>query len=272
MIVTMHGLSTMHCNCATEVRLAAETGYQGIEFMEGKLLRYLDFFPAEDLRALLDKHNVQARCINAVKHVETQGEQFEVALQQTRILSAAAEVLGCPVIQLVPFEGLENLPYDEGFEITCNNISQICDIGAPHGINFQLEVIAWAPIHSLKQGLDVIERVGKDNLKMVVDFWHLWAGEDTTPDEVAKLDKDMITGVHFCDGVRIPKDGPWEETECRGYMAGEGNIPVKEWCDAVKATGFNGTWSSELLSPKHWEWDLRDVAIKARADMIEYGG
>ena len=89
---------------------------------------------------------------------------------------------------------------------------------------------------------------------------------------VAKLDKDMITGVHFCDGVRIPKDGPWEETECRGYMAGEGNIPVKEWCDAVKATGFNGTWSSELLSPKHWEWDLRDVAIKARADMIEYGG
>ena len=66
MIVTMHGLSTMHCNCATEVRLAAETGYQGIEFMEGKLLRYLDFFPAEDLRALLDKHNVQARCINAV--------------------------------------------------------------------------------------------------------------------------------------------------------------------------------------------------------------
>ena len=176
------------------------------------------------------------------------------------------------MIQLVPFEGLEDLPYEEGFELTCKNISQIVDIGKSYGVKFQLEVIAWAPIHSLRQGLDVLQRVNKDNLGMVVDFWHLWAGGDTTPADVAKLDHSVIYGVHFCDGKMIPKEGPWEEPSLRGYLAGEGDIDVKAWCAAVKSTGFDGTWSSELLSPKHWEWDLWEVAREARRLMIEYAG
>ena len=50
MIVAMHGLSTMHCNVATEVRMARETSYEGIEFVEGKVLRYLEQgFTAEQL-------------------------------------------------------------------------------------------------------------------------------------------------------------------------------------------------------------------------------
>jgi len=60
MIVTMHGLSTMHCNVVTEIRMASETGYEGIEFVETKLLRYLDQgFKAEDLNPLLKKYNIE---------------------------------------------------------------------------------------------------------------------------------------------------------------------------------------------------------------------
>ena len=51
---------------------------------------------------------------------------------------------------------------------------------------------------------------------------------------------------------------------------GEGDFDAKAWGDAVKSTGFDGTWSSELLSPKHWEWDLREVAREARRLMVEY--
>ena len=271
MIVTMHGMSTMYCNCATEVRLAAETGYQGIELFESKLTRYLEHCTAQDLKALLDRYGIEARCINALAHVERIGAEREDLLKECEALCAAAEVIECPVIQLVPVEGLQHLPYEESFELTCKNISAIADIGARHNVKFQLEVVAWAPIHSLQQGLDVIERVGKDNVGMVIDFWHLWAGEETTPDEVAKLDKNIIHGVHFCDGVKIPKDRKWEEIECRAYLPGEGDIPVKEWCAAVKATGFDGTWSSELVSAKHWEWDLWEVAREARRLMLEYG-
>ncbi len=271
MIVTMHGLSTMHCNVSTEVRMARETGYEGIEFVEGKLLRYLEQgFTAHELKQLLDQHEIRATCINAIKDVEKQGEIFENVLQITETLCKTAQVIECPVIQLVPFEGLQDLPYEESFEITCKHIRQIVDMGKSYGVKFQLEVIAWAPIHSLRQGLDVLERVDRDNFGMVIDFWHLWAGGDTTPADVAKLDRSIIYGVHFCDGKMIPKEGPLEEPGLRGYLAGDGDLDVEAWCDAVKSTGFDGTWSSELLSPKHWEWDLWEVAREARRLMVEY--
>ena len=42
MILTMHGLTTMHCNMKTDIRIAKEAGYQALEITAAKLLRYLD--------------------------------------------------------------------------------------------------------------------------------------------------------------------------------------------------------------------------------------
>ena len=273
MILTLHGMSTMYCNMATDIRIAGETGFSGIEFTELKLLRYLDQDnEAKRLMPMLERYSVEPRCINALKHVEVQGEKHQTMLAECERLCAAAETIGCPVIQLVPFESLAHLPGKESFALTARNVKDMAQTGAQYGIRFQLEVIAWAPIKSLRQGLELIDRVEMDNVQMVIDFWHLWAGEETTPDDVAKLDKHQIYGVHFGDGKRIPKDGPWHEFDLRVYLAGEGDIPVREWVDAVKATGFNGTWSSELLSNRHWEWDLWNIARETRRRMIEYAG
>ena len=272
MIVTMHGLSTMHCNATTEIRMAKETGYEAVELVETKLLRYMDQgFSAEDLVPLLKQHDIRVVCINALKGVErvVPDERKQLMAEAERIC-AAAEALSCPVVQLVPFCGLAGRPYSEVIDLTAKNVADIADVGKQHGIRFQLEPIAWSPIHSLKQSLELIDKVDRDNVGMVIDFWHLWAGEETSPEEVARLDKSMICGVHFCDGKRIPKGTDWTEEGCRGFLPGEGDIPVQEWVAAVKATGFDGTWSSELLSPKHWEWDLWQIADECRRLMIEY--
>jgi sugar phosphate isomerase/epimerase len=50
----------------------------------------------------------------------------------------------------------------------------------------------------------------------------------------------------------------------REVWPGGGNIPLKEWVDAVKATGYDEWWSPELHSPKHWELDPWDVAYSLR--------
>jgi alkanesulfonate monooxygenase SsuD/methylene tetrahydromethanopterin reductase-like flavin-dependent oxidoreductase (luciferase family) len=43
----------------------------------------------------------------------------------------------------------------------------------------------------------------------------------------------------------------------------------KEWVDAVKATGFDGIWRCELLSPKYWELDPWTTARDLKA-MLQY--
>ena len=272
MIITLHGLSTMHSNVKTDIRTANEAGFEALEITENKLIRYLDLgLKASDLVPVLKKYSISAVCINALKNIERiePGEKEDL-LSEAEILCMAAKDIGCPVIQLVPFCGLEGKPLPEILKLTAKNISEIADIGKEYGVKFQLEPIAWSPINSLSKSLKVIDMAAKDNVGMVIDFWHLWAGEETTPEEVSKLDKSLIYGVHFGDGKRHIKDTEWVEEELRGFLAGEGDIPIKEWIDAVKATGFDGVYSSELVSPKHWEWDLLEITVETRRSMEEY--
>ena len=84
------------------------------------------------------------------------------------------------------------------------------------------------------------------------------------------MDKLKIYAVHFSDGIRRKKDTKWIETDLRGFMLGEGEINIKEWADAVKNTGFDGVYSPEIYSPRHWEWDVLEVAIESRERMEKY--
>lgn len=270
MIVTMHGLTTMHCNLVTDYRVAKETGYDALELLVAKLLRYLDTgYTVKDLKS--SSLGIPTVCFNALANIERIApREHKELLAECERLCAAAEALGCPTIQLVSLCGLEGRPWPEVRDLTAKNIAELADIAAKHNVRYQLEPIAWSPIHTLAQSLEVIDAAGRDNVGMVIDFWHLEAGEGTTPDEVAKLDKSLIYGVHFCDGVRHSKGTKWVEEDLRGFLPGEGKIPIKEWVDAVRATGFDGVWSSELFSPKHWEWDIWEIARESKARMERY--
>lgn len=275
MIITMHGLSTMHSNLATDIRLSAETGFDALEVVDMKLIRYLDCgFSASELASSFARYSIKPVCINALKGIEVQGddERKNLLALGRRIIEAAATI-GCPTVQLVPFTSLSGRPWDEIIELTARNVREIADIGKEFGIRFQIEPIAWAPIHSLAGSLELIDAAERDNVGMVIDFWHLWAGGATSPDEVARLSSEMIYGVHFCDGVKPQKTGGgWKEEVLRGYLPGDGDIPVAEWVDAVKSTGFDGVWSPELYSPKHWEWDVAEIARETKKRMEKFLG
>ena len=155
-------------------------------------------------------------------------------------------------------------------QITGQNVGKIGAIGKKYGVKFQMEPVAWSPIHSLSKCLAMIDVADEENVGMVVDFWHLWAGGETSPDEVAKLDKSNIYNIHFCDGKRQPRDTQWDETILRGYYPGEGDIPISEWVDAVKATGYDGYWSCELVGANYWEDDVFEVASTMSKAMDRY--
>jgi sugar phosphate isomerase/epimerase len=272
MIITLHGLSTMYCNIKTELRLAKECGFDGIEFLESKILRYLDAGrDLKEVKDLLLETGIQPVCINALKHVEVQSSvERRCMLEQCKTLSWAAQKLGCPTIQLVPLCSLDGRKLNEILQLTALNIKEIAKIGQEYNVRYQIEPIAFSGIHSLKASLELIDLVSEPNVGMVIDFWHLWAGRETQPDDVAALNKDIIYGVHFCDGRRPELSEPWDEEKLRSYLPGDGDIDVQKWTNAVLQTGYTGSWSSELFSPYYWEEDLWEIAIKTREKMEKY--
>ena len=86
---------------------------------------------------------------------------------------------------------------------------------------------------------------------LVLDFWHLWHS-GATPDDVARLDRRLIFGVDFSDSLGPPGSGTSDQSS-RRVWPGDGVIPLREWAEAVRSTGFDGWWDNELYSPLHWE-------------------
>ncbi|PLR36397.1 xylose isomerase [Chimaeribacter coloradensis] len=258
----LHGVSVWHSNAVTQLRIARETGYTGLELLPEHLFRYLDNGGSyAGYRQLMEKYQITITCLNALKRIgRHQPEERATMLQEAEKLCRAAVELGCPVVQIMALTELDSLPEARRNAILRENISAIADIGKPLGIRFQIEVVAFTAFNSLQQALEIIRQTGKDNVGVVIDFWHLHAGGNTRPDEVAAMDPSLIYGVHFCDGRAARPGEAWDEWVQRNYAPGEGDVDIPAWVSAVRATGYDGVWSPELLSPRNWEHDLWDIA------------
>lgn len=269
----LHGLLVRYSNVATDIMIAAETGYDAVELHTDKLDRYLAAgFTGKDIGKLLKKYNMKVSCIDIIGDVETQdaGKFGQVMAKAELLINTAAEI-GCGTIQLNAFCELEDKSEKENIDLTAVNIRKICELGTKKGIRFQYEGAAWTPIHSIDQCRMLVEEVGMDNFGFVVDFWHFWASRGGSPDDISRLNKDMIYGVHIADGFRPAEGEGWvDETLLRGALPGDGEIPIEEWIDAVKSTGYNGFYSGEILCHRLWEADLMDIASDTLSRMKKY--
>ncbi|MGF1734096.1 sugar phosphate isomerase/epimerase family protein [Photobacterium satsumensis] len=261
----LHGMCSLHSNILSDIRLAKETGYQGLEIHTEKLWRYINAgFTSEEFKARLDAAKITPTAIDIIGGVEaaTKEEQQRV-FKETEILCRFAKEIGAPTIQLNAFESLNGFSTEDNIQLTAKNIRTIADIGREHGIRFQYEGAAWTPIATLDDYYRLLDAVGRDNFGFVLDTWHLWACRGATLEQISQVDKSLIYNVHLSDGKRPAVGQPWvDERELRGVYIGEGDIPMQEWVDALRQTGYDGFFSGEFLNDQMWEHDHYEVAEK----------
>ncbi len=266
MTFALHGLLVRYSNVLTDIMLGAEAGYDSVELHTDKLDRFLaSGLGSGEINAALRDHNTSVTCIGIIPDAETQdARKLDGVLRKTEALSRTAQEICCETIQVNAFTELADRSYAENIKLTAANIRRICEIGAQYGIRFQYEGAAWTPIHSLRQCLDLVHEVAMDNFALVLDYWHMWASRETTADEIAQVNKDLIYGVHLTDGLRPEPGEPWpDETLLRDELPGDGKLPCAEWTAAVKATGYDGSWSPEILGRTLWEANLPGIARDA---------
>ncbi|MDA3948395.1 MAG: sugar phosphate isomerase/epimerase [Spirochaeta sp.] len=273
MKLTLHGQVTLHGNILSDVRIARDAGYAALEVHTDKLARYLEAGrTARELKDALDSFGIEAAAIDIIGGIEvTDRTGRDELFERTRRLVDVAETIGAPTIQVNPFSAHDGLSVEENIRLTAINLKEIAAIGAEKGIRFQIEGAAWTPIHTLDACLRLINATGADNVGLVIDYWHFWASRGAEPAEIARLDPALIYGVHMCDGYRPAVGEPWvDERELRGVLPGDGELPVAEWTDAIKATGFDGYISGEFLNWQLWERDHLEVATDMRRRMEGY--
>jgi sugar phosphate isomerase/epimerase len=233
-----------------------------------KLERYLGAgYRVEELLPALGSLTVDM--ISSFEPLERQGpDQMQ---RRCRHLCDAARSLGCSAFQVVTLDGLSHLSWPQMRTEFAKLLRGLADIAAPYGVRLALEPVAFAPLRTLAQALEVIDAAERENIGLNVDTFHIWAG-GTPWEEVAKLDPRLIAAVHLSDAT--PRRGEqWSDLD-RGVFPGEGIIPLKEGIAAIRSTGYDGAWAIEMISGYFWERDPFDLAreAKARAEVLLTAG
>jgi len=245
-----------------DLRIARETGHDGILVVGDKLRRYLaEGFAIEQAATALDGLPVLG--MNNIRDIERASSDGRAdLLAEAEAMCQLASGIGCPSIQLLTGPLDPSGLYQDPLVIaaadldraTAANLRDIGAIGRQYGVDFYIEPLAWTPLAELGRILRILDAAAQDNVGLAIDFWHLW-NTGVTPDDVARIDGKLIRSVDVCDAIGPPGALSGADQRGRRVWTGAGAIPLQEWVDAVRATGFDGTWSCELLSPQHWQLD-----------------
>lgn len=280
-----HGLVSRFSTLAIDLAIMRAAGFDGLEISAGKMrdTRAAGFSEAE-LALRLQGVNIPG--IGFLLDIERQGAAEAQLMQEAAELFGLAKIAGAKGVQVLTgpvlveavqkhaagqpydrYKGVLGLPRHEQVAITARNLARLADLAADHGLLLYLEALAWAPLNRLADQVEVIERAGRDNVRLVVDYWHCYASGDT-PETVAKLDRNLIYGVHICDSLAFGGGIP-NEVVLRDVPTGGGVLNLRDWTDAVKATGYVGWWSCELFCRRQQQDDSFAVAAELHALMSD---
>ncbi|KSU70471.1 Sugar phosphate isomerase/epimerase [Pseudarthrobacter enclensis] len=279
MNISMNSTAAFHGTTLRDIAVAKAAGFDAVELQTPKLFRFLDAgFTARDLLPALDGFPVSG--VGAIQ--EAPEEEF--TRDATR-LADVAQVVGAPYVQMctgpvdvrvvkdfragtlhpadLRFRGALGLSDADALAETAKRVALAANIAADHGVGVYLEPLAWSPVNRVSQALQIFESIQRPNVKLCVDFWHFWAAGDT-PEDVAALPADLIAAVHVCDGLHVPAGEVPDQSVSRNVWTGAGDIPLQEWVDACRATGFDGWYCTEIFCDKVAELDDHLVASTLR--------
>lgn len=264
--ISLNPTVTNVCNLVLHKTVAREAGFDAIELAFDQIDKYLEAGYTEDeLKRELSDVNVVGT--TGIYNLERQGPDFELLKNEVEKESRLARIIGAGGIAMVTgpldyravqefkrtgftrrYSGLMGMDLQEQIRLSARNAAVLADIAAQYGVLLYIEALCWAPISKISQILEIINRAERDNLKIIVDFFHATiAGE--TPEQIARIDKKHIYAVHVCDTLANYDDVPIEY-DLRNVATGSGIVNLREWVDAVKATGYDGWWSGELFDRK----------------------
>jgi 2-keto-myo-inositol isomerase len=268
MQLAFHGATSMHANLETDIQVSQQAGYVALELWAGKVDTYLETHTVEDLKALLESHNIKPMTFNSIEFIAFRGAEFQQVLERCEALCKIAVVIGCPSIAVIPSPLPKwDTPWSEVVEENVRALRALSDVAKPYGIKLAFEFIGYGgfTVRTPRAAQEIILATGRDNIGMVFDIAHFSIGGGRL-EEIDQLDPKMIYGFHLDDIEDTAREA---YTDSLRLLPGQGIAQTQEICSRLKAIGFDGACSIELFRPEYWEWNPLELAQKARAAALE---
>lgn len=142
---------------------------------------------------------------------------------------------------------------------------------APTGARLAVEYLPWTPVPSVTSAYDLVSSVPDAHAAVLPDVWHHFRGPDTWA-ELDALPLDAIAYVQFSDALPMTSDDIVDETVSRRVFPGDGEFDLEAYCAHLRAKGFDGVVSIEVLSAAMRDMDPAEFTRRAFTAAQHYWG
>jgi len=259
----LNGATTGPADLLTDLRAAAEAGYQGLELRDTKLTRYLESGGSlYALRKQMADAGLEAVSVNAIERSTLAGgAAHSEVLRRCRTLCEWAAGLDCPYVIAVPSFRSEAPPGTDIRAATVDSLREMGDIGYRYGVRIGFEFLGFrdCSVNTLELARGAVETLKHPSVGLVLDAFHFHAGGSTWG-MLEGLDPERLFIVHLNDA----EDRPLSQlTDAHRLLPGDGVIPLRDLVRRLDTRGFEGPYSIELFRPEYYDWDPVELAKEA---------
>jgi len=261
MKIGFNGASTMKTDLPGDILAASCAGYDLIEIWAKKMEAYLLDHSLDDLRTLLAEAHLKPLAINSVEFI-TFNAPWEKANTINLITRYAdmADHIGCPYIVVVPSPRPAGATDQEVHDESVRVLRGISNRFRDYRVRFAFEFLGfgWCSVSKLEQDWAIVKAVDRENVGMVLDAFHFYAGGSSV-DAIREVGAKRIFIFHINDAEDRPK---MALQDAHRLYPGEGAIPLAEIVAGLKEIRYEGPVSLEMFRPGYWSRPPEEVARK----------
>jgi len=264
MKLALNGATTMRADLPTDLQAAKEAGFDYLEIWAAKLRKFLSERSTAELKDLFAESGLEPLSINSIEHITfREAHAYESIKRECEELSSIAAAVGCPCIVVVPGPLPKGGASRESvISESIKVLTELCDISAAHDVSLAFEFLGQTDcsVPTLDLAAEIVREVNREDLGVVIDSFHFYAGNSTL-EMIEALDPKIIQIFHINDA----EDRPREQLEDRHrLLPGLGILPLRQMISAFRKIGYDKVASVEIFRPEYWERDPFALARDAR--------
>lgn len=241
--------TTLPRTFAEDVADFASAGCKAMEVWLTKLEQHLEQHSAVDTRKQIeDQQVVLAAAAYQGGLLLAQGEQRRAHYDHFRRRLELCESFNIPTLLVVAdfVERIEATDLDRAVI----SLRQAAQAAAGFGVRLALEFRGSNTFcSSLDTALALIAQCGEPNVGVNLDVFHYYTGPSKFED-FALLNRGNLAFVQLSDLVGVPRE---LATDAQRILPGEGDFQLRPILDRLRAIGYDGYVSLELLNPTLWQ-------------------
>lgn len=266
----LNGWTIIHSDLENDIKIARAAGFEELELIAIKIYRYLIEHSAQDLVDCLKHNKIRPVSINSIENITFQNVVgYEIVKRQVEYLAELCNLIGCSYLVLVPGPRPAKISDDQIVEHSASVLREIADICRPNGLKLAFEFLGFAgcSVNRLEIAAEIIDRVDRDDVGLVIDAFHFHAGGSKL-ETIRRLGGEQVFLYHIDDAEDLPRQALRDENR---LLPGDGVIPLSDITSEISGTGYRGVMSIELFRPEYWARNPLELAIDACARMKTFG-